>query len=566
MQRLSLDGMWEMRSADEERWISAKVPGSVYQNLLEAGEMEDPFFRDNEIEAAEISKRDYLYRREFTVEKDFLQKGKAYLICEGIDTAAQVFINEKKVLDCNNMHRTWEAELEEILHEGTNEIRVAFTSPFTAREQVKEKHPDMDLEGHLFQSHMQMRKAAYMFGWDWGPSLPDMGIWKSIGINGYECGRITMLKVNQKHFFEKVVLECETEIDVWGQGVEQRISVYAPDGLLLEQKDLENGKTEITIENPRLWWCAGYGEQPLYLVTAELVQNGRVMDCVKKKVGLRTLTVCQEKDQWGSTFYFKINGVEVFARGADYIPEDSLLGRVTPEKTRKLLDSCLKANFNTIRVWGGGVYPSEAFLEFCDEHGLMVWQDFMFANIISLWMGEEKANMEAEIIQQARRLRDHPCIALFCGNNETEMMVWDDMEPRFKQMYIKQYEEDMPAILRREAPDIFYWPSSPSSFGSMKETENENYGDSHDWNVWHGEQPFTYYRTTYPRFNSEFGLQSFPCMKTIESFTLPEDRNIFSYVMEDHQKSKNGNRVINSYISQYFKFPKDFRALAQKPE
>ncbi|WP_373212993.1 glycoside hydrolase family 2 protein [Ruminococcus sp. 5_1_39BFAA] len=565
MVKLSLDGIWEMRSEKEQQWMQAKVPGSVYQNLLEAGRIEDPFYRENEIGAKEVSEKDYFYRRTFLAEKELLSMDRVVLCCEGIDTIAEIFINGESVLKCDNMHRTWEAEISPALHEGENEILVHFTSPYTYQEVVKAKHPDMDLEGHLFQAHLQMRKAAYMFGWDWGPALADMGIWKSIGICGYEKGRILQLKADQVHGFEKVTLKCSMETERFGAASQEltgKISVFDPEGELLCVQEAVDGKAEFEIRNPRLWWCAGYGEQPLYRIKAELVScDGTVLCESEKKIGLRTLKLCQEKDTWGSTFCFEINGVEVFVRGADYIPEDSLLGRCTPKRSRKLIDSCVKANFNMIRVWGGGVYPSDEFLDYCDEKGIMIWQDFMFANIVSIWSGEEKENMTREIIQQTRRFRDHACIALLCGNNETEMMIWEDMNPKYKEMYIRQYEVDMPAIVEREAPGICYWPSSPSATGSMKDTENENYGDSHDWRVWHGELPFTHYRSTFPRFNSEFGLQSFPCMKTIESFTLLEDRNIFSYVMENHQKSKNGNRVINSYVSQYFKFPKDFRAL-----
>lgn len=564
MVKVSLDGIWEMRSTQEQQWMKAVVPGSVYQNLVENGMIADPFYRENEIDAKAISERDYFYRRRFLAERELLSMDQVVLCCEGIDTIAEIFINGKSVLKCDNMHRTWETEISAVLLEGENEILVHFISPYTYCETVKAQHPDMDLEGHLFQAHLQMRKAAYMFGWDWGPALADMGIWKSIGICGYEKGRIRQMRVKQIHGFDRVTLKCSMETERFegrGQKLTEKISVFAPDGRLLQVQEAVGGNAEFEIDNPQLWWCAGYGAQPLYRIKAELLsEDGTVVYQMESRIGLRTLKLCREKDTWGTAFYFKINGVEVFAKGADYIPEDSLLGRCTADRSRKLIDSCIKANFNMIRVWGGGVYPSDAFLDYCDEKGIMVWQDFMFANIISIWSGDEKENMMQEIIQQTRRLRNHACIALLCGNNETEMMIWEDMDQKYKEMYIRQYEVDMPAIVGKEAPDICYWPSSPSSGGSMKETENENCGDSHDWRVWHGERPFTHYRSTFPRFNSEFGLQSVPCMKTIETFTLPEDRNIFSYVMENHQKSRNGNRVINSYISQYFKFPKDFRA------
>lgn len=561
MVKISLNGIWEMRCAGEEQWIPAQVPGSVYQNLLEAGEIEDPFYRENEMDARQVSERDYFYRRYFSVGPELLCMDCVILSCQGIDTIAQIWMNGACVLHCDNMHRVWEANVAGVLHEGENEILIHFTSPYKHVEAVKARHPDMDLEGHLFQAHLQMRKAAYMFGWDWGPALADMGIWKPIAIQGYTAGRILQLKADQIHRFEEVVITCQMEAEFYQNGAGGQVSIFDSNNQLIGKEDVEDGKAVFTIKNPQLWWCSGYGEQPLYTVRAEITFEGKVVDCVEKKIGLRTLELCQDKDEWGSSFYFKINGVEVFSRGADYIPEDSFLGRTGAERSRKVIDSCLKANFNMIRIWGGGVYPSDEFLEYCDEKGIMIWQDFMFANIVSVWSGDEKENMKQEIIQQTRRLRDHPCIALLCGNNETEMMIWEDMNPKYKEMYIQQYEKDMPSIVKKEAADISYWPSSPSSVGSMKDVENENYGDSHDWTVWHGEKPFTHYRTTFPRFNSEFGLQSFPCIKTIESFTLPEDRNIFSYVMENHQKSKNGNRVINSYISQYFKFPRDFRAL-----
>lgn len=527
---------------------------------MNAGVIEDPFYRDNEAGARVVSERDYHFRRTFHMEKEDLQTDRIFLECEGIDTIATIYINGTKVMDCENMHMVLEAEVKEALHEGENEILVCFTSPYKQCEIIKAKHPDMDLERHLFHAKMQMRKAAYMFEWDWAPSLADMGIYRPISLKGYDGGRVTELCIRQEHCFRKAKLDISFEAEEFCEGTSTRISVYDPDGNLLYQETPEGSTLTYTVEDPKLWWCRGYGEQPLYTVKAETIYKGEVVSELTKRIGLRTLELCQEKDSYGESFYFKLNDVEVFARGANIIPEDSLLGRVTDEKTRTLLDNCIKANFNMVRVWGGGVYPTEAFFDYCDENGIMVWQDFMFSQIISIWEGEERANMEAEIIQLTKRMRSHACLALLCGNNETELMVWDTMEKRYKERYIQQFEVDMKAIVNREAPETFYWPSTPSTTGSMNDVENMSIGDTHDWNVWHGQKPFTYFRDTYPRFNSEFGLQSFPCIKTLESFTLPEDRNIFSYVMEGHQKSRNGNEVINYYVSQYFKFPKDFRA------
>lgn len=558
MIELNLNGTWEMRARGEERWIPAVVPGSVYEDLLREGEIQDPFYRDHEAGAKAVSEKDYDYRRRFLVSPELLSMDSIQLECQGIDTIADIHINGILVRHCENMHMVLEAEVKAALRMGENEITVSFTSPYRQIENIKAKHPYMDLDRHLFQAKMQMRKAACMFGWDWGPELADMGIWSPISLKGYRAGRIQELQIRQNHRFGKVELVCDIEWETFLPDTKCGISILSPEGEVLCEEAAVDGHLTCMIENPRLWWCINYGEQPRYIVCAKLWHENEIVHMLEKKIGLRTLTVKQEKDCFGETFHFVINDVEVFAKGADYIPEDSLFGRMREEKSRQLIDSCIKANFNMIRIWGGGVYPAEAFLDYCDQTGIMVWQDFMFANIVTIWEGDERANMEAEVVQLTRRLRHHPCIALLCGNNETELMVWDTMEQKYKDMYVQQFEVDMKALVSKEAPDIFYWPSSPSSSGSMQDVENMDIGDTHDWNVWHGQKPFTYFRTTFPRFNSEFGLQSFPCMKTIESFTLPEDRNIFSYVMEGHQKSKNGNEVINAYIAQYFKFPKDF--------
>lgn len=563
MYKLSLNGLWEMKEDGGAEWRKGTVPGSVYQNLLEEGIIENPFFGENEWNVQEVAKKNYVYRKKFEADKRLCCQEKIQLHLEGVDTISEIFVNGTSVLKTNNMHIPWEVDIKGQLHEGENTILVYFTSPFAYLEEIKRKNQDMDLERHLFEARLQMRKAEYMFGWDWGPVLADMGLWKSVEIRGYDVGKINDFKIEQEHFEGKVKLKCVPDIEILQEeDMIIRISVFNPEGEFLYKQDIGAEAAEFIIERPRLWWCRDYGEQPLYTVKCELIRNGEIKEYLEKRIGLRTLKLCQEKDKWGASFYFSINGVEVFARGADYIPEESMLGKINGEHTKQLLDSCIEANFNMIRVWGGGIYPSDEFLEYCDEKGLLVWQDFMFANVMTIWRGEEKENIIREVEYQTERLKTHPCIALLCGNNETELMMREDkVEEKYSAIYMEQYENEMARIVQEKAPNISYWPSSPSSGGNGAPVEDENYGDSHDWRVWHGELPFTHYRSTYPRFQSEFGLQSFPCIKTIESFTFPKDRNIFSYVMENHQKSKNGNRVIFSYISQYFKFPKDFRAL-----
>jgi len=553
-----------MREAGSREWINAKVPGSVMQDLLQAGKMEDPFWRENELSAKQFSEKDYEYKKLFAVSDSLTDCDRIYLQCQGVDTIAEVTLNGNPVMQCDNMHMELEADVTEIINQGENMLCFHFTSPYRHMEALKKRYPGLDLERHLFQSRLQFRKAASMFGWDWGPALADMGIWRPIRLRGYKSGRILEVDIRQKHAFQQVTLECRVRRHVWKEGTALKFSLYAPDGTLLDTMAAESDNICFVVNNPELWWCLGYGSQPLYRLEVSLLDGDIVCDQVIKRIGLRTLSLRQEQDEWGKSFYFVINNVEVFARGGNYIPEDSLYGRHSRERTHRLLEDCLRANFNMIRVWGGGVYPADYFYEYCDEHGLLVWQDFMFANVIPLWMGEEKENMIREIRQVTRRLRHHPCLAILNGNNETELMMepeWvSNLEEEFIQMYRLQFEVEMPALVHEEAPDLFYWPSSPSSGGGGRPTEDMSIGDTHDWKVWHGRKPFTYFRSTFPRFNSEFGLQSFPALKTIESFTLPGDRNIFSPVMENHQKSLSGNEVINNYVSQYFRFPKDLQS------
>lgn len=314
-----------------------------------------------------------------------------------------------------------------------------------------------------------------------------------------------------------------------------------------------------------MWWPNGYGKQPLYEVEIKLSHSGEILERKKYKIGLRTIKINQKDDRWGRSFAFEVNGAEMFAMGADYIPEDSILARCSKEKTEKLIESCAEANFNTIRVWGGGYYPEDYFYDLCDEYGLLVWQDLMYACAVYELTDEFKENIRQETIDNMRRIRNHASLGLWCGNNEMEW-AWKDWQmkntsEKFKMDYLEQFEVLLAGIAGEVSPDTFYWPASPSSGGGFDKPNDENYGDLHDWSVWHGRKPFTYFRSRYPRFMSEFGLQSFPNIKTIKSFTLQEDRNVFSYVMESHQKCASGNEKILYYISRYFKFPEDFDSL-----
>lgn len=552
MKMLSLGGSWVLDIPGSPfPPISATVPGSVYQDLLTAGQIPDPFYRDNENEALKLMDYDFVYSRRFSVPADLLQCDAVVLRCLGLDTLAAVTVNGHLVGTAKNMHRTYEFDVKSALKPGENEITVKFDSP-TRFIQNAYARSRADGSSDAMVGFPLIRKAHCMFGWDWGPRLPDAGIWRDISLLGVDTARIRDVRVTQRHEPGRVTLEAATHVTKLTGSPPVRVKLTAPDGQVFTA---QGERAVIQVERPQLWWPNGLGEQPLYTLEVTLGDN---LDCWSRRIGLRTLTVTRKKDQWGESFSHCVNGVDVFAMGADYIPEDNLLSRVTPQRTRRLLEDAKAANMNCIRVWGGGCYPDDAFYDACDELGLLVWQDFMFACAVYNLTPEFEENIRAEFVDNIRRLRHHASLALWCGNNEMEQFVamgeWVSC-PRQKADYIKMYEYILPQVLEREDPQTFYWPASPSSGGSFDVPWDANRGDVHYWEVWHGLKPFTDYRNHLFRYVSEFGFQSFPCMETIESFTLPEDRNVFSYVMEKHQRNASANGKIVSYLSQMYLYP-----------
>ena len=556
MKQLSLNGPWTLDIPGSAFMaVPADVPGSVYHDLLAAGRIPDPFYRDNETEALKLMEYDFHYSRAFQVDGELLDCGAVLLRCEGLDTLAAVYINGAEAGRADNMHRTWEFDVKDLLREGENNIAVHFASPTKF---IRESYAADPADGtaDAMEGFPSLRKAHCMFGWDWGPRLPDAGIWRDISLIGVDTARIRDVLVKQFHEDGRVTLEVDTHITrLTDAPAEVRVSVTAPDGTVLTGA----GETcRIEIPDPQLWWPAGYGGQPLYRVEVELISGGTRLDGWSHRIGLRTMTVSRVKSEHGESFSHCVNGVDVFAMGMDYIPEDNLLPRVTPERTRRLLEDARAANVNTIRVWGGGYYPDDYFYDICDELGLLVWQDFMFACAVYNLTEAFEETITAEFVDNIRRLRSHPSLALWCGNNEMEQFAGSGLwikAMRQKSDYIKMFQYIIPKVLKAEDPQAFYWPSSPSSGGDFDEPGDPSRGDVHDWDVWHGLKPFTDYRNYLFSYVSEFGFQSFPCMETIESFTLPEDRNIFSYIMEKHQRNAAANGRIVTYLSQNYLYP-----------
>ncbi|MFR8171396.1 MAG: beta-mannosidase [Marvinbryantia sp.] len=551
---------WQFRKAGEE-FQPAVVPGTVYTDLLRNGNMEDPFWKDNEIRALALMDFDYEYQAVFDCDAQMLKKDRVLLHFDGIDTIADIYVNETQVGSAYNMHRVWEYDVKALLKETGNALRVVLHSPTKYIQEEFKKCRTLGSEDAM-DGFVHLRKAHCMFGWDWGAHLPDAGIFRKVSLIGIDRARIDNVYVAQKHENGQVTLEfkVETETAAAGAKLHYAVEITAPSGEVLRA---ENSPKELLITEPELWWPNGYGSQPLYGVKVTLFSGDEALDIWERRIGLRTLTMHIEKDQWGESFAHEVNGITVFAMGADYIPEDHLLGRVTPETTKKLLLQCKAANFNTIRVWGGGYYPEDWFFDLCDELGLMVWQDFMFACAVYELTPEFKANIRQEFIDNVKRIRHHASLGLWCGNNEMEMFVGENHHWVTKKTevrdYLIMYEELIPDVLKEYDPQTFYWPASPSSGGSFDEPNSPDRGDVHYWTVWHGNKPFSEYRKYFFRYASEFGFQSFPSKKTVETFTDdPRDMNIFSYIMEKHQRQYGANGKIMNYMQQTYLYPSGF--------
>ena len=562
MKKINLGGQWKMRQAGTEKWHEALVPGSVYADLMRDGTMPDPFWRDNELEAFERMKKDYEYVRTFEAEEALLSCEHILLRCEGLDTLAHLSFNGQAIGYADNMHSTWEFDVKPFLRPGENELRVYFDSPILYAAEADKKSTAWE-SVDATPGFRHMRKVHCMFGWDWGPRLPDAGIWRDISLIGWDGARIISALITQEHAENAVTLTIAPEIEGHASWTAK---ITAPDGQIWTVEGGEAASAQVVIDHPQLWWPRGYGKQPLYAV--EVTIPG---DSWMRRIGLRTLSVSREKDQWGEEFCHIVNGVKVFAMGADYIPEDNIFQRITPERTRRLLEDAALANMNTVRIWGGGYYPSDEFYDICDELGVMVWQDLMYACAFYDLTEDFERSIRKETEDNVRRLRHHTSLALICGNNEMEMFMGGandaltqgrpDYGPKQRfhvTDYVKMFEYILPEIVKRLAPQTFWWPASPSSGGCFDEPNAENRGDVHYWDVWHGEKPFTEYRKFLFRYASEFGFQAFPGLKTVESFTEPGDRNIFSRVMERHQRNASANGKILAYLARTFRYPSSF--------
>ena len=538
--------------------LKCHAPCTMYSVLLDHGKIPDPFYGLNERELQQLGERDCAFEAAFPVDAQTLSRDEVELVFHGLDTICHIYLNGRLLDKVKNMHRTYVYDVKDRLRVGENTLRLDFKSPVQYFTEEQRKHYLYMNNGDTIPGTAHLRTAMYQSGWDWGPTLPDMGIFRPIELRAFDTGRLDYVLVSQKHHDGVVDVTvraealCDQDHEIWVTLDGKRAKVC-------------DGEAVIRVENPKLWWVRGYGEQPLYDLHTELLVDGRVIDTDHKRIGLRTLTVSTQPDDdgKGSEFCFVINGVKIFSMGANYIPMDNLLSRVTPERQDRMIQWALDANFNTLRVWGGGYYPEDHFYDLCDEHGILVWQDFMVA-CANIWLTEKMAEeFTCEAIDNLTRLHHHAALGLLCGNNEMEDMILGGAQNTelVRHDYLHLYEHLLPELCREYAPDTFYWPSSPSSGGGFEEPGNISRGDTHYWTVWHGGVPFTAYRENSFRFCSEYGFESFPNLKTIRSFCGEQDMNCFSRVMENHQKCKGGNGKILRYLSDNYLYPSSFENL-----
>ena len=573
MQLQSLSGSWQLRQAGESQVYPAQVPGGVHTDLLAAGCIPDPFFGDNELRVQWVAETDWQYSRTFEASKALLSEERVYLVCDGLDTLGKVELNGKLLGRFENMFRQYLWEVTGLLKEGQNEIVFTFDSPVQYAKEKEAQYPLSGVQPWSIMGGPYVRKAPCHYGWDWGPMLPPIGIWKDLRLEGRSAARLTDVHLRQRLEEGKGILTAAVTLDRWSDApVQVVVKVTAPSGQTWEQSaavEGESGQVTVEIPNPELWWPNGYGSQPLYSVEVTLKSDQQVLDSRSYKIGFRTIELRRDPDEWGESFTFWVNGVPVFAKGADWIPADSFPTRISEEYLEGLIRSSVDAHMNMLRIWGGGFYEEEDFYDLCDRYGILIWQDFVFA--CNKYPDDPAffENVRVEAIENVRRLRHRTSLALWCGNNEMEQgwadWGWnktaDHAVQRLKMAYDRMFHHLLPDIVAAEDPDTPYWPSSASSGIPFAEPNSQQRGDCHYWDVWHGRKPFTAYRTQFPRFMSEFGFQSLPPFETVKAYAEEKDWNMTSYIMEHHQRSYKGNGLMIGQMTDTFRMPKDFPML-----
>jgi beta-mannosidase len=567
---------------NDVKWLPATVPGTVHTDLLANKKIEDPFYRTNESDQQWIEKEDWEYKTNFDVNQSLLANQHVDLVFSGLDTYADVYLNGEKILVANNMHRQWKVEVKRFLKLGLNELQVYFHSPINSvLQQFHSLGYTVPVSSNDFGKQrlsVYTRKAGYHYGWDWGPRFVSSGIWRPVYLQAWNRVEIEHLFIKQLSLSENnAELEARLSVNSTEEGVKQ-LNLFvenSPTPILSKTVWVAKGQTEVNarflMRNVELWWPNGMGNHKLYLFRAELKDSDKLICSKSVKHGMRTIEVVEESDEKGKSFYFKVNGKAVFVKGANYIPQDNFLTRVTTEHYQRIINTAVESNMNMLRVWGGGIYENDIFYDLCDENGLMVWQDFMFACALFPPFDDLKANIYEEAVYNVKRLRNHPSIALWCGNNEIAQFMnqdyWGHLKSDFRtkddsltlqRTYMSLFHEILPAVVKAYDENRFYWSTSANDQNYQSKFNGGIVsGDFHYYGVWGG-KPIEEYNNNVGRFMSEYGFQSFPELETVKEFAKPEDFNLNSAVMKAHQKSQNGNTKIANYMKDNFKTPSKF--------
>jgi beta-mannosidase len=556
---------WNFRKITDVNWLSAKVPGTVHTDLYDNKIIPNPFFGDNEKQLQWIENEDWECQTTFSISNEEINNENCILQFEGLDTYADVFLNEKKILIANNMFRTWNVSVKNELKIGQNTLRIVFFSAVKKGKEAAKKLP-YTLPG---DEKIFSRKAQYQYGWDWGPRFVTAGIWKNVKLHFWNLATISNLKYHQKSLNDNLAeLQFTIKINSNTNGKFQ-LKINDKVEIVSLKKGLNTITSEYKIQNPKRWWTNGLGDANLYAFEISLSQNDKILHSNKLNIGLRTIELVKEKDTIGKSFYFKLNGIPVFMKGANYIPPDSFLPRATDSVYKNIVKNAVDSNMNMLRVWGGGVYAEDAFYDECDKKGILVWQDFMFA--CAMYPGDKDflQNVKKEVIDNVNRLQNHPSIALWCGNNENDegwknwgwqkqyqysksdsTKIWND----YKKLFHELIPQTLDSLLSNK--ENRYWPSSPSIGWGKKESLLE--GDSHYWGIWWGKEPFEIYEKKVGRFMSEYGFQGMPNLETFKSFANKEDLNLNSEAVKSHQKHATGYQTINEYMTRDFHVPTSF--------
>ena len=543
-------------------WIPATVPGCVHTDLLRAGEIPDPFWGTNEAGLQWIDERDWEYATEFDAAGDLLAEDQVDLVADGLDTVATVSVNGHIVAHTENMFVGFRWDIRPLLRPGTNTLSVRFDSATRYIRTHRTWHKPREINDPV-GGCTAIRKEQCQFGWDWGPRFVTAGIWLDIRLEAWSANRLVGVEVSQRHLPDgSVTLAIDPTLS------RKRARVTCAWRLGLGAKAVSSGTgREIVVREPRLWWPNGQGDQPLYHLEVDVLDaDGRLIGRWARKLGLRTVTLEQHRDKWGRSFHFAVNGRAIFAKGANWIPANCFVAGLRRSDYARDLEAAVAANMNMVRVWGGGIYESEDFYDLCDELGLLVWQDFMFACTLYPGDAEFIESSRAEAEHQVRRLRHRACLALWCGNNE----VWginaheliDPKKQSLRDDYERLFHQMLPAVVKKLGGGTPYWPSSPwRGDPDTSHPAGEARGDTHFWDVWHGRNPVKDYEKWSFRFASEFGMQSYNSAQTQATFCPATDANMFGNVMEDHQKNKGGNQVILDYVSRRYRFPRNQESL-----